>query len=102
MRGHTWSATSGLTAYSAPAVQLLVYVDGVLVAETSTGDPTPHLLINQLCEGQTSESDPGASQALGFRLELPPLQHGRHQVRVEGFDLNGGSSGSSSACCIDV
>lgn len=63
------------------AVQLLVYVDGVAVGETATGEPTPHLLINRLCEGQTSESDPGASQTLGFSLELPPLQHGRHQAR---------------------
>lgn len=62
-------------------MQVLVYVDGVSVGETSTGQPTPHLLINRLCEGQTSESEPGASQALGFRLELPPLQHGRHQAR---------------------
>ena len=61
---------------------MLVYVDGVLVGETATGEPTPHLLINRLCEGQTSESDAAASRALGFRMELPPLQHGRHEART--------------------
>ena len=60
---------------------MLVFVDGVLVGETTTGEPTPHLLINRLCEGQTSESDAAASRALGFRMELPPLQHGRHEAR---------------------
>ena len=63
--------------------QVLLYVDGVKVGQTSGGEKTPHLLINRLCEGETSESDGSASRMLGFRHALPPLTPGRHEVQRE-------------------
>jgi hypothetical protein len=64
----------------ATATQVLIYVDGVKVGETSGGEQTPHLMINRLCEGETSDSDGSVSTRLGFRQQLPPLPPGRHQV----------------------
>ena len=61
--------------------QVLLYVDGVKVGETSGGEKTPHLMINRLCEGETSDSDGSVSARLGFRHQLPPLPAGRHEVR---------------------
>ena len=46
--------------------QVLLYVDGVKVGETSGGEKTPHLMINRLCEGETSDSDGSVSARLGF------------------------------------
>jgi len=61
---------------------VLVYVDGIKVGQTAGGEKTPHLLINRLCEGETSDSDGSTSAALGFRHQLPPLPPGRHEVRI--------------------
>ena len=51
------------------------------MGETSGGEKTPHLMINRLCEGETSDSDGSVSARLGFRHQLPPLPSGRHEVR---------------------
>ena len=62
-------------------LQVSVFVDGVSVGETSTGEQSPHLLIHRLCEG-SSDSDASSGQALGFRMELPPLHQGLHEVGI--------------------
>jgi hypothetical protein len=66
-----------------PATQVLIYIDGVKVGETSGGQKTPHLMINRMCEGETSDSDGSISTRLGFRHQLPPLPSGRHEVRQQ-------------------
>lgn len=60
-------------------------MDGVKVGETGGGEKTPHMLINRLCEGETSDSDGSVSTRLGFRHQLPPLSPGRHEVRMGFF-----------------
>lgn len=68
------------------AGQVLIYVDGVKVGETGGGENTPHLLINRLCEGETSDSDGSVSTHLGFRHQLPALAPGRHEVGMQVSD----------------
>ncbi len=70
-------------------------MDEVLVGRTNGREPTPHLLINRLCEGETSDSDGSASATLGFRAALPPLPAGRHEVSAwccKVFRKNAGTS----------
>jgi hypothetical protein len=77
--------------------QVLLYVDGVKVGETSGGEKTPHLMINRLCEGETSDSDGSVSARLGFRHQLPPLPSGRHEVRHCDFTI----SSKPSMCLVN-
>ena len=65
-------------------VQVVLYVDGVKVGEASASGDTPHHIIHRLCEidmdmaGDMQHNT--ASQGVGFKLKLPDLQHGRHEV----------------------
>jgi hypothetical protein len=67
-----------------PYVQVVVYVDGVKVGEVPASGETPHHIIHRLCEldmGQRSELEqPPQQLGVGFRIRLPDLQQGRHEV----------------------
>ena len=64
--------------------QVVLYVDGVKVGEASASGDTPHHIIHRLCEidmdmaGDMQHNT--ATQGVGFKLKLPELQHGRHEV----------------------
>lgn len=68
-------------------MQVVLYVDGVKVGEASASGDTPHHIIHRLCEidmdmaGDMQHN--AASQGVGFKLKLPELQHGRHEVGFE-------------------
>jgi hypothetical protein len=65
--------------------QVVVYVDGFKVGEVAAAGETPHHIIHRLCEldmGQRSEMEqPPQQLGVGFRIRLPDLQQGRHEVR---------------------
>lgn len=66
-------------------VQVLVYVDGTLMGEVKAGNETPHHIVHRLCEvdlrivGDLEQPPP--QQGVGFKLKLPALPEGRHEVR---------------------
>ena len=72
-------------------MQVVLYVDGVRVGEASASGDTPHHIIHRLCEidmdmaGDMQQNT--ASQGVGFKLKLPELQHGRHEVCAQGLLL---------------
>ena len=62
----------------------MLYVDGVTVGEVTAALETPHHIIHRLCEldlhlGSDLEQ-PVQQQGVGFRLKLPQLKPGEHQV----------------------
>ena len=63
--------------------QVIVYVDGVRVGVAAAAEETPHHIIHRLCELDLAVSDlaqPPAQKGVGFRLRLPGLQQGKHEV----------------------
>lgn len=65
-------------------MQVMLYVDGVSVGEVSASGETPHHIIHRLCEldlhlGSEMEQ-PVQQQGVGFRLKLPGLNPGKHEV----------------------
>lgn len=61
----------------------MLYVDGVKVGEASASGDTPHHIIHRLCEidmDMAGNMQNTASQGVGFKLKLPELEHGRHEV----------------------
>lgn len=64
-------------------MQVVLYVDGVKVGEASASGDTPHHIIHRLCEidmDMAGNMQNTASQGVGFKLKLPELEHGRHEV----------------------
>lgn len=64
--------------------QVAVYVDGVRVGVAPASGETPHHIIHRLCELDLARSEleqPPQQVGVGFRLRLPDLQQGRHEVR---------------------
>ena len=65
-------------------MQVAVYVDGVRVGVAPASGETPHHIIHRLCELDLARSEleqPPQQVGVGFRLRLPDLQQGRHEVR---------------------
>ena len=65
-------------------VQVAVYVDGVRVGVAPASGETPHHIIHRLCELDLARNEleqPPQQVGVGFRLRLPDLQQGRHEVR---------------------
>jgi hypothetical protein len=62
-------------------LQVMVYVDGVLVAEVAAGQATPHSLVSRLCQGLAAEGAPAGAAGVGFSATLPPLAQGEHEVQ---------------------
>ena len=68
----------------APSVQVVVYVDGVRVGVAAAAEETPHHIIHRLCELDLAVSElqqPPQQKGVGFRLRLPSLMQGKHEVR---------------------
>jgi hypothetical protein len=60
-----------------------VYIDGVRVGETLASEETPHHIIHRLCELDLAVSEleqPARQKGVGFRLKLPNLFQGKHEV----------------------
>ena len=59
-------------------------MDGVMVGEAVASGDTPHHIIHRMCELDMHISSdleqPGQFKGVGFRLRLPDLQQGRHEV----------------------
>eukprot|EP00884_Botryococcus_braunii_P017186 jgi/Botrbrau1/4150/Bobra.0192s0019.2 len=87
-----WACMKG---YMGKPLQVVVYVDGFKVGEVAAAGETPHHIIHRLCEldmGQRSEMEqPPQQLGVGFRIRLPDLQQGRHEVRafVKNIEGNG-------------
>lgn len=65
------------------ARQALVYIDSHSVGQALVTDATPHAVIDQLCEAKHKPTDASLMSAgFGFRLALPPLTAGMHEVSV--------------------
>ena len=63
--------------------QVVVYVDGTRVGEALASEETPHHIIHRLCELDLAVSDlqqPPQQKGVGFRLKLPTLMQGKHEV----------------------
>ena len=74
-----------LTLAARQTWQVVVYVDGVRVGEAQASEETPHHIIHRLCELDLAVSDlqqPPQQQGVGFRLRLPTLMQGKHEVRA--------------------
>ena len=67
-------------------VQVVVYVDGVQIGEAAADRETPHHIVHRLCESDAalSSATQQAAQQLGvgFRVPLPSLSPGSHQVQL--------------------
>ena len=64
--------------------QVVLYVDGTRVGEAQAAEETPHHIIHRLCELDLAVSDlqqPPQQKGVGFRLKLPNLMQGKHEVR---------------------
>jgi hypothetical protein len=65
--------------------QVVVYVDGVRVGVAAAAEETPHHIIHRLCELDLAVSElqqPPQQKGVGFRLRLPSLMQGKHEVRA--------------------
>lgn len=65
------------------AQQVVVYIDGVRVGEALALEETPHHIIHRLCELDLAVSEleqPPRQKGVGFRLKLPNLTEGKHEV----------------------
>ena len=66
-------------------MQVLVYVDGILVGEGTADKETPHHIVHRLCELdavlQSATQQAQQQVGVGFRVPLPALTPGSHQVR---------------------
>ena len=69
----------------AMVLQVEIYVDGVKVGQATASRETPHHIVHRMCELDlhfTSEMEqPALQQGVGFKLELPDLSEGKHEVR---------------------
>ncbi|KAK9842558.1 hypothetical protein WJX81_006050 [Elliptochloris bilobata] len=77
-----WACKRG---YMGAPLQVAVYVDGVRVGVAPASGETPHHIIHRLCELDLARSEleqPPQQVGVGFRLRLPDLQQGRHEVRA--------------------
>ncbi len=66
-------------------LQVVVYVDGTRVGDALASEETPHHIIHRLCELDLAVSDlqqPPQQKGVGFRLKLPNLMQGKHEVRL--------------------
>lgn len=63
-----------------------VYVDTMKVGETQASQETPHHIVHRLCELDmhiaSDMEQPPLQQGVGFRLKLPELPEGRHEVNT--------------------
>ena len=62
---------------------MVVYIDGVRVGEALALEETPHHIIHRLCELDLAVSEleqPPRQKGVGFRLKLPTLTEGKHEV----------------------
>ena len=58
-------------------------MDGTRVGEALASEETPHHIIHRLCELDLAVSDlqqPPQQKGVGFRLKLPTLMQGKHEV----------------------
>ena len=65
------------------SAQVVLYVDGTRVGEAQAAEETPHHIIHRLCELDLAVSDlqqPPQQKGVGFRLKLPNLMQGKHEV----------------------
>ena len=73
------------------SAQVVVYVDGTRVGEALASEETPHHIIHRLCELDLAVSDlqqPPQQKGVGFRLKLPNLMQGKHEVRSVSLPLH--------------
>lgn len=66
-------------------LQVVVYVDGTRVGDALASEETPHHIIHRLCELDLAVSDlqqPPQQKGVGFRLKLPNLMQGKHEVSL--------------------
>ncbi|CAL5227666.1 g10673 [Coccomyxa viridis] len=74
-----------LRGYLARPLQVVVYVDGTRVGEALASEETPHHIIHRLCELDLAVSDlqqPPQQKGVGFRMKLPSLMQGKHEIRA--------------------
>ncbi|CAL8462361.1 g1894 [Coccomyxa elongata] len=74
-----------LRGYMAKPLEVVVYIDGVRVGEALALEETPHHIIHRLCELDLAVSEleqPPRQKGVGFRLKLPTLTEGKHEVRA--------------------
>ena len=67
------------------SAQVVLYVDGTRVGEAQAAEETPHHIIHRLCELDLAVSDlqqPPQQKGVGFRLKLPNLMQGKHEVSL--------------------
>ena len=60
-------------------------MDGTRVGEAQAAEETPHHIIHRLCELDLAVSDlqqPPQQKGVGFRLKLPNLMQGKHEVSL--------------------
>lgn len=58
-------------------------MDGTRVGDALASEETPHHIIHRLCELDLAVSDlqqPPQQMGVGFRLKLPNLMQGKHEV----------------------
>ena len=58
-------------------------MDGTRVGEALASEETPHHIIHRLCELDLAVSDlqqPPQQKGVGFRMKLPSLMQGKHEV----------------------
>ncbi len=85
-KGSKKDSSEGRDANEAPvgvARQVLVYIDGVKVAEVQASVPMASPQVQHMC--QASEERLGAA----FSVQLPPLQLGKHEVSCGGGRRSG-------------
>ena len=74
-----------INAASAMVLQVEIYVDGVKVGQATASGETPHHIVHRMCEldlhFSTEMEQPALQQGVGFKLELPDLSKGKHEVR---------------------
>lgn len=87
-----------------PHHQVYIYVDGAFVGEAVATADTPHQVVDRLCGAAAADKSGGgashdapthpATSGVGFRVPLPPLSPGRHDVRA--FVARPGAARSSA------
>lgn len=60
-----------------------IYVDNIKVGEVVAEEATPHHVVHRLCQLDTrfnAGQDQAAEAGVGFKLQLPELKEGKHEV----------------------
>ena len=84
-------------------MQVVLYIDGVRIGEASASGDTPHHIIHRLCEidmDMAGDMQQSAQQGVGFKLKLPELQQGRHEVQLLFCTIPKRGCAKAQKCCL--